>query len=140
VRILSRMSLHTRVLWQRLLGELDASCGMLSAAHVLLAHDKFTSIQSSQLLLLTSLAMLQMHRVIIHTFERRLSKPYIWRSKTLELHTLVSTCLYMFAFRNFQTYCVTNALSHSVQWFLLICSMVRVRPIGQLLCGPLCAS
>lgn len=36
---------------------------------------------------------LQMHRVVIHTFERRVSKPYVWKSKTLEFQTAVSRSL-----------------------------------------------
>lgn len=37
--------------------------------------------------------LLQMHRVVVHTIERRASKPCAWKSKALEFQTAVSSWL-----------------------------------------------
>lgn len=44
------------------------------------------------------MTLLQMHCMEVHTFERRPSKPYIWRSTTLKFHTLVIPSLFAFVF------------------------------------------
>lgn len=52
------------------------------------------------------LLKLQMHRVVIHTFERRVSKPYVWKSKTLEFHTAVGSALHTLACLPSFMYCM----------------------------------
>lgn len=108
-----RMRLQPQLLWQHLL----RGIGMLSVPHA--SHAAFVYLHAFQMSLSTHLVslikmqacgivhletsharqgrlqplrmlLLQVHRLVIHTFSRKASKPCAWKAKVLELQTAVS--------------------------------------------------